>query len=164
MPQTPFPSPERRGGAARRPRPVDEDEEDEDRPTRLRTPGGGARYGDASGAERPQTARWPALAPDAGAAAMVERFRLVVQEEAEALPATLGPNSRQFPHETVLTALKTHMRESGLQKESDYASGGTLAPIIIQRPALRRVLSAAACTGRPGPWLRVHRAHNLSAG
>ena len=42
---------------------------------------------------------------------------------------------KRFKPERALSELKLHLKEHGLKKESDYATGGSLQPIVIQRPA-----------------------------
>lgn len=115
-------------GTPRRARALGDD--DDERPTLLRTPRAAEYTTDAAGAQ-PEPARYPALAEMAGVAALVDRFKLVFAEQAGALFPT---DVNKFRHETVRTGLKEHTRLAGLLQESDYV-GGTLAPIIIQRPA-----------------------------
>ena len=124
MPNAAF-SPNRNGAFA------DDDEES----SRLRTPQAAQYTTDAAGAAA-ALPQYPPLAETAGLPALVGRFKLLFHDKPNVFPT----NVETFAHETVRSALKQHLREHGLQKESDYAAGGMLQPIIIQRPAFDSVV------------------------
>ena len=52
------------------------------------------------------------------------------------------PEVEKFKPETILTGLKKRLRDHGLAKDHD-SSGGSLAPIIIERPAFDKVVFLA---------------------
>ena len=112
-----------------------DDDDDDGEPSRLRTPLA-ARFADASDAQQAAQPQYPPLEQKASIATLRERFELVMAGRASLLPA----NVKDFKPETARSELKQHLRDHNIQKDTDYSAGGTLQPIVIQRPAFDQTI------------------------
>ena len=113
---------------APRPSPSARREADEDDPYATISTPPAAHYATPT-TEAAAEANYPPLADLEGPVGLRQRFKLMMQD-AELLPEHV----KSFKHETILTGLRKRNRDFGIAKEVDSA-GGTLAPVIIHRPA-----------------------------